>query len=119
MVFLIKEEMHRSNVQLLKESEKQITTRGLFISALSHVKLIAEIRIDTCQKHMKSMGIFFKVFREFSRKIYKKYSTGKEEWIESQTGAFHKLTCRQNKCTPKKRTILLFFFTSRRYRYFS
>ena len=119
MVFPITEEMNRSNVQLLKESEKKITTRGLFISTLSHVKLIAEIRIDTCQKHMKSMGIFFTVFREFSRKIYKKYSTGKEEWIESQTGAFHKLTCRQNKCTPKKRTILLFFFNYKRYRDFS
>ena len=35
------------------------------------------------------------------------------------TWAFHKLTCRQNKCTPKKRTILLFIFNSKRYRDFS
>ena len=35
------------------------------------------------------------------------------------TWAFHKLTCGQNKCTPKKQTILSFFFTSERYRDFS
>ena len=35
------------------------------------------------------------------------------------TWAFHTLTCRQNKCTPKKQTILSFFFTSEIYRDFS
>ena len=35
------------------------------------------------------------------------------------TRAFHKLTCRQNKCIPTKPTILSFFFNSKRYRDFS
>ena len=40
VVLLIREEMHRSNVQLLNlrlNGEKNFTTRGLFISAMSHV----------------------------------------------------------------------------------
>ena len=123
---------NRSNVQLLKESEKKITTRGLFISTLSHVKLIAETRHYICYKNMKSMSIFFlQFFESFRGKIYKIYSTGNEEWIEFDIAkitsnsalhnhlSFHKLTCRQNKCTPKKQTILSFFFTSKRYRNFS
>ena len=48
-----------------KKSEKKITTRGLFISAMSHVKLIAETRVYVCHKNMKSMGFFFTVFRNF------------------------------------------------------
>ena len=44
--------MYRSNVQLLKETEIKITTRGLFVSTLSHVKLIAEIRVYTCHKNI-------------------------------------------------------------------
>lgn len=53
---------------LRKAKKKKITTRGLFISTLSHVKLIAETRHYTCYKNMKSMGIFFTVFGKFSRK---------------------------------------------------
>ena len=68
------------NAQLLKESEKKNTTRGFFISTLPHVKLIAEIHVYTCHKNMQSMGIFF------TGKTYKKYSTGNEVWLESQTG---------------------------------
>ena len=49
------------------KSEKKITTRGLFISAMSHVKLIAEARSYTCHKNVKSMG-FFTVFRKYVRK---------------------------------------------------
>ena len=71
MVFLIKEKMHRSNVQLLKETEKKITTRGLFISTLSPVKLIAEIRVYTCHKNMKSMGIFYSFSTVFAEKYIK------------------------------------------------
>ena len=73
MVFPITEEMNRSNVQLLKESEKKITTRGLFISTLSHVKLIAETRVYMPQKNMKSMGIFFDSFSKFFVEKYIKY----------------------------------------------
>ena len=78
--------------------------------------------------NMKSMGFLLQFFESFRGKINKKYSTGNEEWIKSETAtitsdyvvswAFHKLTCRQYKCTPKKRTILLFFFNSKRYRDF-
>ena len=46
--------MHRSNVQLLyikkKKEKKCFTTRGLFISVVPHVNLIAETRDIICQK---------------------------------------------------------------------
>ena len=74
MVLLIREEMHRSNVQLLNlrlNGEKNFTTRGLFISAMSHVKLIAETRVYISYKNMKSMG-FLEFFERFCGKIYKK-----------------------------------------------
>ena len=42
------------------------------MSAMSHVKLIAETRVYTCHKNMKSMGIFFYSFSKvFAGKIYK------------------------------------------------
>ena len=63
------------------KSEKKFTTRGLFISAMSHVKLIAETRVYICHKNMKSMG-FLQFFESFRRKMYKKHSIGNEEWIE-------------------------------------
>ena len=66
------------------KSEKKFTTRGLFISAMSHVKLIAETRVYICHKNMKSMG-FLQFFESFRGKIYKKYSIGNEEWIEFET----------------------------------
>ena len=116
----------------LRKAKKKITTRGLFFSAMSRVKLIAETRVyNMPQKHeIYAYLFFFTVFRKFSRKIQiNKFSSGNEEWIESETAtitshyvlswAFHKLTCRQNKCTSKKRTILIFFFNSKRYRDFS
>ena len=53
------------------KSEKKITTRGLFISAMSHVKLIAETRVYICHKNMKSIG-FLQFFESFRGKIYKK-----------------------------------------------
>ena len=73
-----------------KKSEKMFAARGLFISAMSHVKLIAETRVYICHKNMKSMSFFvclffLQFFERFRGKIYKKYSTGNEEWIESET----------------------------------
>ena len=41
------------------------------MSAMSHVKLIAETRVLTCHKNMKSMGIFLQFFETFRGKIYK------------------------------------------------
>ena len=69
---------------LRQKAEQKITTRGLFISAMSHVKLIAETRVYICHKNMKSMG-FLQFFESFRGKIYKKYSIGNEEWIEFET----------------------------------
>ena len=69
VVLLIKGEIHRSNVQLLLDlKRKKFTTRGLFISAMFHVKLIRETRVQICHKNIKSMG-FFTVFRKFLPKI--------------------------------------------------
>ena len=69
-----------------KKSEKIFTARGLFISAVSHVKLITETRVYVCQKNMKSMSIFLNSFSKvFAEKHIKKYSTRNEEWIESET----------------------------------
>ena len=48
-------------------------------------KLIVEIRVYICHKNMKSMGIFLQFFESFRGKICKIYSTGNEEWIESET----------------------------------
>ena len=69
---------------LRQKAKKKFTTRGLFISAMSHVKLIAETRVYICHKNMKSMG-FLQFFESFRGKIYKKYSIGNEEWIEFET----------------------------------
>ena len=51
-----------------KSENKIVTTRGLFIGAMSHVKLIAETLVDICPKNMKSVGIFSQSFQTFSRK---------------------------------------------------
>ena len=51
----------------LRKARKKFTTRGLFIGAMSRVKLIAETRVYICHKNTKSMGIFYscsKVFTE-------------------------------------------------------
>ena len=72
--------------------------------------------------NMKSMAFLLQFFESFRGKINKKYSTGNEEWIKSETAtitsdyvvswAFHKLPCRQYKCTPKRRTIVLFLLSN-------
>ena len=66
-----------------KKSEKFFTTRGLFTSAMSHVKLIARFYIR--HKNMKSMLFFTAVSKVFAEKYNKKYSTGNEELIEFET----------------------------------
>ena len=58
--------------------------QGLFISAMSHVKLIAKTNVYICHKNVKSMG-FLQFFESFRGKIYKKYSIRKEEWIVFET----------------------------------
>ena len=94
-------------------------------------KLIVEIRVYICHKNMKSMGIFLQFFESFVEKYVKYILQEMKNGLSLRqqqlqvimyyiiTWAFHKLTCRQNKCTPKKQTILSFFFTSERYRDFS
>ena len=66
-----------------KKSEKFFTTRGLFTSAMSHVKLIARFYIR--HKNMISMVFFTAVSKVFAEKYNKKYSTGNEELIEFET----------------------------------
>ena len=51
---------------------------------MSHVKLIAETSVYICHQNMTSM-FFFQFFESFRGKIYEKYSTGNEEWIEFET----------------------------------
>ena len=46
-------------------AKKKITTRGLFINAMSHVKLMTETRAYICHKNMKSMGFFLQFFESF------------------------------------------------------
>ena len=50
-------------------------------------KLIVEIRVYICHKNMKSRVFFLQFFESFRGKIYNIYSTGNEEWIESETAA--------------------------------
>ena len=54
----------------LRKAKKKITTRGLFISTLSHVKLIAETRHYMLQKH-EIYGYF--CFYSFSNVFAEKY----------------------------------------------
>ena len=58
VVFLIKEEMNRSNVQLLKESKKKLLREVYLLARRLMFKLIVETRVYICHKNMKSMGIF-------------------------------------------------------------
>ena len=51
---------------------------------MSHVQLTAKARVYLCHKNVKSMGIVLQFFESFRAKIYEKYSTGNEEWIESE-----------------------------------
>ena len=60
---------------LKTKSEKEFTTRGLFISTMSHVKLIAKTSVYICHKNVTSMG-FLQLFESFHRKIDKKYLIG-------------------------------------------
>ena len=50
---------------------RESAERQLFISAMSHVKLIAETCVFICHKNMKSKG-FLQFFESFRGKIYKK-----------------------------------------------
>ena len=68
MVLRIREEMHRQCSAALRKANKIFTTQGLFISAMSHVKLIAETRVYICHKNMKSMGIFYRFSKVFAEK---------------------------------------------------
>ena len=118
MVVLIKEELYRRMFYCFKKSENKIvTTRGLFIGAMFHVKLIAKTRVNICHKNMKSVWISSQFFKSFRGKIYKKifYRKWRMDWVWSSnnykwlctlyciiTWAFHKLTCRQNQCIPQK-----------------
>ena len=75
-----------------KSEKKKFTTRGLFFSAMSRVKLIAETRVyNMPQKHeIYAYFFFFTVFRKFSRKVQiNKFSSGNEEWIESETATIY------------------------------
>ena len=64
-------------LRLNGEKKKLPCTLGLFISAMSHVKLIMETRVYICHKNMKSIG-FFTVFIQ-------KYSTYYRKWIDFET----------------------------------
>ena len=122
----------------LRKAKKKITTRGLFFSAMSRVKLIAETRVyNMPQKH----EIYAYVFLQFSESFRGKYkltnflremknglSLRQQQFITSDyvlnnhlSWAFHKLTSLQTKQMhrQKKRAILIFFFNSKRYRDFS
>ena len=51
---------------------------------MSHVKLVAETYVYLCHKNMKSM-FFYSFWKVFAEKCIKTYSTGNEEWIQSET----------------------------------
>ena len=63
MVFLIKEEMHRSNVQLLKESEKKLLRKVYLLAPCLMLNWSRRYATKTW-----NLWVFFTVFREFSRK---------------------------------------------------
>ena len=106
----------------LRRAKKCFTTWGLFISVMSHVKLIAETRVNIWHKNMKSTE-FLEIFRgnhikNIPQEMKNGFSLRQQQlqvimyyilWV------FYEFTCRQDKCTPKKRTILSFIFNSIRY----
>ena len=53
------------------KSEKKFTTRGLFISAMSHVKLITETHVYICHKKMKSMFFFYRFLKALAENFIK------------------------------------------------
>ena len=130
VILLSREEIHRSNqcsAALRQKAKKKFTARGLFVSAMFHVKLIAETRVYVCHKNMKSMG-FFTVFRKFSRKnlqkiFHRKWRMGgvwdsnrNYNWLCSTQSIENFISSVAGKTivhTPKKRTVLLFFFNSK------
>ena len=66
--------------------EKKTLLREVYLLARCHMfKLIVETRVYICHKNMKSMGTFLQFFESFRGKMYKIYSKGNEEWIESET----------------------------------
>ena len=107
----------------LRKAKKKITTRGLFISAMSRVKLIAQTRVYVCHKNMKSMGSFLQFFESFRGKyklknILQEMKNGlslRQQQLQVImyyiiTWAFHKLSCRQNECTYSEKTNSTFIF---------
>ena len=74
VILLSREEIHRSNqcsAALRQKAKKKFTARGLFVSAMFHVKLIAETRVYVCHKNMKSMGFFYSFSKVFAEKFTK------------------------------------------------
>ena len=134
MVLLIKEEMYRSNVQPRKKfllREVYLLARCLMLNLSRRHVLISIYATRTW-----NLCVFFLQFLEYFRwKIYKNVLQEMRNGLSLRqqqlqvimyykyTWAFHKLTCWQNKCTPKKRTILrsvLYYYnTLKRYRDFS
>ena len=53
------------------KSAKKFNTQNLFVSAMSHVKLITETRVYICHKNMKSMGFFNSFSKVFAEKFIK------------------------------------------------
>ena len=58
------------------KSEKKLTTRGLFISAMSHIKLITETRVYIGHKNMKSMRVFYSFSKVFAENFIKNILLG-------------------------------------------
>ena len=101
-----------------KKSKKNFTIQGHFLNwSQRHLFIHAT-------KTWNLWGFFYSFLKDFAENIYKIYFTGNEKWIESATvtitcdyvvtWAFHKLTCRQNKCTyPEKtnNTLYSFYFS--------
>ena len=117
-----------------KKSEKKNLLREVYL--LARCLMLNWSRRHAFIYAAKTWNLCFllQFFERLCGKIFTKYSTGNEEWNEFETAtitsdyvlhnhlswAFHKLSCRQtNAHTPKKWTMLLFFFNSKRYRNFS
>ena len=73
------EKLYRATLR--QEAKKKFTTRGLFISAISHVKLIAETRLYMPQKH-EIYGVFTVLWKFWRKDLYKIfYRKWRTDWV--------------------------------------
>ena len=101
------------------KSAKKFTTRGLFILARCLILNWSRRHAFIYATKTWNLWDFLQFFESFCGKFYKKYSTRNElrmDLVWDSNNFISSVAGKTNAHTPQKRTILLFFFNSKRYR---